>query len=96
MMTAVFKTYSSSDVGEILSPTGQAHRSIAQHRRRSHELLGVKIANKYRYPKFQIDPERREIIPGVKYKIPKFTNPKFTNGVRRRSVGHLGLVVQRR
>jgi hypothetical protein len=67
MMTAVFKTYSSSDVGEILSPTGQAHRSIAQHRRRSHELLGVKIANKYRYPSFQIDPERREIIPVVKY-----------------------------
>ncbi len=61
------ETYSSSDVGEILSPTGQAHRSIAQHRRQSNELLGIKIANKYLYPKFQIDPERREIIPVVKY-----------------------------
>ena len=61
------ETYSSTDVGKILSPTGQAHRSIAQHRRQSHELLGVKIANKYRYPKFQVDPLRHEIIPVVKY-----------------------------
>jgi HSP20 family molecular chaperone IbpA len=61
------EAYSSQDVGKILSPSGQGHRSIAQHRRRSNELLGVKVANKYLYPKFQIDVARREIIPVVKY-----------------------------
>jgi hypothetical protein len=61
------ETYGSTEVGEILSPTEKAHRSTAQNRRQSHELLGVKISNKYRYPMFQIDPLRREIIPVVKY-----------------------------
>lgn len=61
------ETYSSTEVGEILSPTGQGHRSTAQHRRQANELLGIKIMNKYRYPKFQIDAERREIVPIVKY-----------------------------
>jgi HSP20 family molecular chaperone IbpA len=61
------QAYSSQDVGKILSPSGQGHRSIAQHRRQSNELLGIKVANKYLYPKFQIDAERREIIPVVKY-----------------------------
>jgi HSP20 family molecular chaperone IbpA len=61
------KTYSSTDVGKILSPTGQPHRSIAKNRRQANELLGIKIANKYRYPKFQIDVERRAIIDVVRY-----------------------------
>lgn len=60
-------TYSSTDVGKILSPTGQPHRSIAKNRRQANELLGIKIANKYRYPKFQIDVERRAIIDVVRY-----------------------------
>jgi hypothetical protein len=60
-------TYSSAVVSKILSPTGKGHRSIAQHRRRSHELLGIKIGNQYRYPKFQIDAARREIRPIVVY-----------------------------
>jgi hypothetical protein len=60
-------TYSSTAVSEILSPTGKGHRSIAQHRRRAHELLGLKIGNQYRYPKFQIDPVRHEIRPVVAY-----------------------------
>lgn len=61
------EAYSSQDVGKILSPSGQGHRSIAQHRRQSNELLGIKVANKYLYPKFQIDADRREVVPVVKY-----------------------------
>jgi hypothetical protein len=60
-------TYSSTAVSKILSPTGKGHRSIAQHRRRANELLGLKIGNQYRYPKFQIDPLRHEIRPIVAY-----------------------------
>ena len=56
-------TYRSTAVSKILSPTGKGHRSIAQHRRRANELLGLKIGNQYRYPKFQIDPLRHEIRP---------------------------------
>ena len=48
-------TYGSAAVSKILSPTGKGHRSIAKQRRRSHDLLGIKIGNQYRYPKFQID-----------------------------------------
>ena len=60
-------TYDSAAVGEILSPTGKTHRSIAQHRRRANELLGVKVGNQYLHPKFQIDPVRHEIRPIVAY-----------------------------
>jgi hypothetical protein len=60
-------TYDSAAVGEILSPTGKTHRSIAQHRRRANELLGVKVGNQYLHPKFQIDPVRHEIRPIVSY-----------------------------
>jgi hypothetical protein len=60
-------TYDSATVGRILSPTGKAHRSIAQHRRRANELLGVKVGNQYLHPKFQIDPVRHEIRPIVAY-----------------------------
>ncbi len=58
---SVNDTYSSTEVSEILSPTGKGHRTIAQNRRRTNELLGVKIGSRYRYPKFQIDPARHEI-----------------------------------
>jgi hypothetical protein len=60
-------TYDSATVGRILSPTGKTHRSIAQHRRRANELLGVKVGNQYLHPKFQIDPVRHEIRPIVAY-----------------------------
>jgi hypothetical protein len=58
-------TYGSTEVSEILSPTGKSHRTIAQNRRRANELLGVKIGNRYRYPKFQIDPTKHQIVPVV-------------------------------
>ncbi len=61
------ETYSPGAVSAILSPSGKPHRSIAQDRRRAHELLGVKIGNQYRYPKFQIDPARQQIRPVVAY-----------------------------
>lgn len=60
-------TYSSTEVSEILSPTGKGHRTIAQNRRRANELLGVKIGSRYRYPKFQVDPAKHEIRPMVAY-----------------------------
>lgn len=40
-------TYSSTEVSEILSPTGKGHRTIAQNRRRANELLGVKVGSRY-------------------------------------------------
>lgn len=58
-------TYSSTEVSEILSPTGKGHRTIAQNRRRANELLGLKIGGRFRYPKFQIDPTKHEIRPVV-------------------------------
>lgn len=62
------ETLSSSEVGEILSPTGKGLRTIAKQRRDANELLGVKLGrNRYRYPKFQLDLRRREIIPVVAY-----------------------------
>lgn len=61
------ETYSPGAVSAILSPSGKSHRSIAQDRRRAHELLGVKIGNQYRYPKFQIDQTRQQIRPIVAY-----------------------------
>jgi hypothetical protein len=62
------ETYDSTQVSRILSQSGKRHRSIAQHERRSNGLLAIKINdNKYRHPKFQIDPERNEIRPIVAY-----------------------------
>ncbi|WP_428338664.1 hypothetical protein [Mycobacterium sp.] len=58
-------TFSSTEASTILSPTGKPHRTIAQNRRRANELLGVKIGNRYRYPKFQVDPAKHEIRPVV-------------------------------
>ncbi|MFL0278535.1 Hsp20/alpha crystallin family protein [Mycobacterium sp. SMC-19] len=59
------ETYSSTDAGKILSPEGQSYRSTAQSRRKANELLGVKVANRYRHPKFQFDLDRRNIIDVV-------------------------------
>lgn len=65
---SIDETLSSSEVGEILSPTGKGLRTIAKQRRDANELLGVKLGrNRYRYPKFQLDLRRREIIPVVAY-----------------------------
>lgn len=61
------EAYSPGAVSAILSPSGKPHRSIARDRRRAHELLGVKIGNQYRYPKFQIDQTRQQIRPVVAY-----------------------------
>jgi HSP20 family molecular chaperone IbpA len=61
------ETYSSAEVSAILSPSGKGHRSIAQHRRRAHAMLGIKVGNQYRYPKFQVDPVHHEIYEIVKY-----------------------------
>lgn len=65
---SIDETLSSSEVGEILSPTGKGLRTIAKQRRDANELLGVKLGrNRFRYPKFQLDRGRREIIPVVAY-----------------------------
>jgi hypothetical protein len=62
------ETLSSSEVGEILSPTGKGLRTIAKQRRDANELLAVKIGrNRYRHPKFQLDRRRHEITPVVAY-----------------------------
>jgi hypothetical protein len=58
-------TYSSTEASQILSPTGKSHRTLAQNRRQANELLGVKVGNRYRYPKFQVDPIKHEIRPVV-------------------------------
>ena len=61
-------TYSSAEVSKALSPSGKAHRSIAQNRRRTNKLLALPIDdNQYRYPKFQIDEPRHKIRPIVAY-----------------------------
>lgn len=64
---SVNDTFSSSEVGEILSPTGKGLRTIAKKRRDANMLLGVKVGNQYRYPKFQFDVPRRMIIPVIAY-----------------------------
>ncbi|WP_182262023.1 hypothetical protein [Rhodococcus sp. UFZ-B548] len=61
------ETLSSSEVGELLSPSGNPNRTLAQRRRQSNELLGVEISGYYRYPRFQIDALRRCIHPVVAY-----------------------------
>lgn len=61
------ETLSSSEVGELLSPSGKPNRALAQRRRQSNELLGVEISGHYRYPRFQIDALRRCIHPVVAY-----------------------------
>jgi hypothetical protein len=61
-------TYSSTQVSEVLSPSGKGHRSLAQNRRRSNKLLAIPIDdNQYRFPKFQIDEARHKIRPIVAY-----------------------------
>jgi hypothetical protein len=68
MTLSLDDTYSSAQVSMILSPSGKAHRSIAQHRRRSNRLLAIQIDNNhYCYPKFQIDEAHHEIRPIVVY-----------------------------
>lgn len=62
------ETLTSSEVGAILSPSGKGLRTIAKQRRDANELLGVMLGrNRYRYPKFQLDLRRREILPVVAY-----------------------------
>jgi hypothetical protein len=68
MPIGVEETYSPGQVGELLSPSGKGHRSLAQNRRQSNKLLAIQIdGQQYRYPKFQIDKAHREIRPVVAY-----------------------------
>lgn len=68
MPIGVEETYSPGQVGELLSPSGKGHRSLAQNRRQSNKLLAIQIdGQQYRYPKFQIDQAHREIRPVVAY-----------------------------
>jgi hypothetical protein len=68
MPIGVEETYSPAQVGELLSPSGKGHRSLAQNRRQSNKLLAIQIdGQQYRYPKFQIDEAHREIRPVVAY-----------------------------
>lgn len=60
-------TLSASDVGRVLSPSRAGYRSIAQKRRENSDLLGVKIGNQYRYPRFQLDEHRNRIHPVAAY-----------------------------
>lgn len=64
---SVDETFSASEVGVILSPTGKGLRTIAKQRRDANDLLGVKVGNQYRYPKFQLDVRQKAIKPVVTY-----------------------------
>ncbi|MDV7357686.1 hypothetical protein R4282_32350, partial [Rhodococcus oxybenzonivorans] len=54
---------SSTEVSEILSPSGKVNRALANTKRKTHHLLGLKVGNQYRYPLFQFDRERKQIRP---------------------------------
>ena len=56
-------TISSTEVSEILSPSGNVNRALANAKRKAHQLLGLKVGNQYRYPLFQFDRERKQIRP---------------------------------
>lgn len=56
-------TISSMEVSEILSPSGNVNRALANAKRKAHQLLGLKVGNQYRYPVFQFDRERKQIRP---------------------------------
>ena len=51
------------EVSEILSPSGNVNRALANAKRKAHQLLGLKVGNQYRYPLFQFDRERKQIRP---------------------------------
>ncbi|QTJ68535.1 hypothetical protein HYG77_25140 [Rhodococcus sp. ZPP] len=54
-------TISSTEVSEILSPSGNVNRALANAKRKTHQLLGLKVGNQYRYPLFQFDRVRKQI-----------------------------------
>ncbi|MFC9839335.1 hypothetical protein ACFVKB_36865 [Rhodococcus sp. NPDC127530] len=56
-------TISSTEVSEILSPSGNVNRALANAKRKTHQLLGLRVGNQYRYPLFQFDRERKQIRP---------------------------------
>ncbi|WP_237737264.1 hypothetical protein [Rhodococcus sp. 21391] len=56
-------TISSTEVSEILSPSGNVNRALANAKRKAHQLLGLRVGNQYRYPLFQFDRERKQIRP---------------------------------
>ncbi|NRI67667.1 hypothetical protein FEZ60_19270 [Rhodococcus sp. MS16] len=60
-------TISSMEVSEILSPSGSVNRALANAKRKTHQLLGLKVGNQYRYPVFQFDRERKQIRPVAEY-----------------------------
>ncbi|MEU2005807.1 hypothetical protein ACH47B_31195 [Rhodococcus sp. NPDC019627] len=60
-------TITSIEVSTILSQPGKVNRAIAGNRRKEHRLLGLPLANKYRYPVFQFESDRKRINPIVEY-----------------------------
>lgn len=50
-------------MSEILSPSGNVNRALANAKRKTHQLLGLKVGNQYRYPLFQFDRVRKQIRP---------------------------------
>lgn len=56
-------TLGSTEVAEILAPTGEPIRSVAQKRRKNGELIGLPVGKRpnYHYPAFQFDRERHKI-----------------------------------
>ncbi|AWK73730.1 hypothetical protein CBI38_21330 [Rhodococcus oxybenzonivorans] len=48
-------------MSEILSPSGNVNRALANAKRKTHQLLGLKVGNQYRYPLFQFDRVRKQI-----------------------------------
>ncbi|MDH6291825.1 hypothetical protein [Rhodococcus opacus] len=60
-------TITSMEVSTILSEPGKVNRAIAGNRRKEHRLLGLPLGNKYRYPVFQFESDRKRINPIVEY-----------------------------
>ncbi|MBM4574964.1 hypothetical protein GS896_25700 [Rhodococcus hoagii] len=60
-------TIGSVEVSQILSASDKPNRALANTKRKAHQLLGIKVANQYRYPTFQFDRERKLIKPQAMY-----------------------------
>ncbi|BCN51920.1 hypothetical protein RE9425_03100 [Prescottella equi] len=63
------ETLSSSEVGEILSSSGNRNRTIAGELRRKGKIIGLPSGSRpdYLYPAFQFDVEERRVKPLVEY-----------------------------
>lgn len=63
------ETLSSSEVGEILSSSGNRNRTIAGEQRKKGKIIGLPSGSRpdYLYPSFQFDVEERRVKPLVEY-----------------------------